>query len=160
MCLTTLQLPEFLTLKSQITSYPRSSGYYLIDLVSIEVLTHQPLLEDEKLDLLFQHFDDQEWPPKLERPQDQSWEDYTVERSKARDHLIESLIGGNSIGHMSDTIPTSEANSIYKDFELLFSPPCKYFINMGLGSYDYVFQLGLAIVDNQRAGFIGVIEND
>ncbi|MGD8570565.1 MAG: hypothetical protein PVJ39_20930 [Gammaproteobacteria bacterium] len=118
--LSTLQIPEFLSLKSFIESHPRLCGYYLIDLVSIQNIRDLDISEDEKLDIIFEHFDDQEWPsPPVNT--DHLWEDYSVSKEKARDHLVEALVGGKNIGHTNDTISPEASESIFNKFNSFFS---------------------------------------
>ena len=63
---------EFTELKSEIESYPRLCGYYLVDMVSVDGLPEESAEREAFLDELFQYFDDHQWPPLSERPTDQS----------------------------------------------------------------------------------------
>lgn len=149
----------FIELKGKVLSYPRLCGYYIIDLVSIENIRCDSY--EKLLDNLFEYFDDTVWVPAEDRPSDQTWEnDYVVERDVARNHIIEALVGGHSIGHTVDTVPGDLAEDIFEVFDSLFSKKKKYYMGMGLGKPEYVFQQGIAIVDNKKAGIIWIVEND
>jgi hypothetical protein len=155
-----LNSQEFRQLKAEIESYSRLCGYYLIDLVALPEVLGNEVEHDSFLDKVFQHFDDQEWPPPNERPTDQMWADYTQDRDSATNHVIEALVGGSSIGHTSVTIPPKKALELWCRFESLFSPSRRYYIGMGLGNSQYVFLYGAAIVDEHQAGLLWIVEND
>lgn len=160
MAFSTLDNKAFKCLKSEIENHPRMCGYYIINIVGI---SNFPLDAQERGSLLnevFEHFDDQQWPPIYEDQSEQTWDDHEVEREKARSHLIEALIGGNSIGHTIDTIPSTLAKEFWNRFESLFADSRRYYMSMGLGDPAYVFLRGVAIVDNDKAGIISIVEGD
>jgi hypothetical protein len=157
----TLNRQDFLILKEEIEKHSRLSGYYIIDLVSISDLSSQGLSQEEILDRVFQYFDDQEWPPPSERPQDQSWEgDYQVNRESARQQTVEALAGGPSIGHAHFTMSQDVAESFWERFDSLFGQEKRYYTQMGLGLRDYAYSRGVSIADRDSVGILWIIEND
>lgn len=108
----------------------------------------------------FQLFDDNVWPLPDERPQDQTCDDYIVNHDSATAHMIEAMVGGRSIGQMSDTIPPKKAMRLWLEFENMFSPSRQYYIAMCLSDTDNAFQYGVAIVDNKKAGLLWIVESD
>lgn len=142
-----------------ISAHPRMAGYYILRLIDITAI--RPLVaEDRMLDAVFEHFDGRTWPPFEERVALGSWSDYEVTAEKARAEVIGALVGGGAIGHTRDTMSEPVARETWERFASLFAPDRKYFIGLGLGDRQYVFQFGAAIVDATRAGFLGVVESD
>lgn len=136
----TLDDPGFLELRAKLESIPRSNGYYLIDLVSVYELRVEGSSEEEILEQVFEHFDDQDWPPFEQRPADQTWNDYSVGADLAAACVVESLLGP-----YGDTISTDLAKSLWQEFEELFPPPRKYYIGMGFGDPMMAFRLCLKL---------------
>lgn len=154
--LKSLSTPEWERLRRELLSYPRRHGYYLLELVEVS----GPLGEAE-LDLLLQHFDDHAWPPAEQRPTDELWDpDYLLEPEQARLAALAAMVGGPDIGHLQHTIPPERAEQLWRDFDQLFEEPKRYFGHLGLGNPDYVFQHGIVIVDQARAGILWVVESD
>lgn len=150
----------FENLKSEIESYPRLSGYYLIKLVDITDVRRSNSSEEDLIDKIFQYFDDQKWPPKEERPADQKWADYVVDRETALSHAVQTLEAGPKKGHLRPTIEARLANLFFTRFDAMFDEPKSYYIGMGLGNQEYVFCEGVAIVSTARAGLLWVVEGD
>lgn len=151
---------SFEALAKEIQSHPRLCGYYLIrliDLTSPDVTFDSP---EQRLDAIFQDLDDQAWRPAEERPTDQLWSDYAVGAEAAKSHAIASLIGGQEIGHTRPTISRDLAVEFWCRFDAEFDQPKRYYTAHGLGDSEYVFQHGVVIVSETRAGVLGVIEND
>ena len=155
MTFNTLNDPSFTQLKSMILAYPRGSGHYLTDLISIRELREQGMSEEQLCDLVFQHFDDRPWPPKEERRSDGTWAEYRANAELAESELIYSLIGP-----YEQTMPKVIASAVWQQFDSLFEQPKTYYVRMGLGKQEMVFSLGVAILSASRAGLVFVIEND
>lgn len=156
----TSKSPEFAELKAEVESYPRLSGYYIIDLVAIPGFPDHDADRENLLDELFQHFDDRDWPPPRDRPTDQTWDDYERDRQVAADHAVEALIGGPQIGHTAFTIGPAKALEFWNRFESLFSEPRHYYTGMGFGDPEHVFLHGAVIIDNHKAGILWIVESD
>jgi hypothetical protein len=152
--------PELRALRSEIEAHRRQAGYYLLRLVEISDLRAQESDEEALLDRLFEHFDDEPWPPPDQRPQDQTWNEYAVDRATARSAVTAALVGGPDVGHGRLTIPRARAESYFDRFEALFEEPRRYFVGMGLGDQRYSSQQGAAIVSAARAGLLWVVESD
>ena len=151
----------FRKLRSEIESFPRCCGHYIIDLVSISQERLSGWSQEQILDMVFQYFDEEQWPPESERPSDQSWErDYVVDESVARARVIEQLIGGRTIGQVGDIMSSTKATEFWDRFCEFFTSDRKHYVAMGLGDSTYVFQEGAAIVDFDRAGILWVVESD
>ncbi|MBZ0188881.1 MAG: hypothetical protein K8F91_21740 [Candidatus Obscuribacterales bacterium] len=154
-----LETNEFLALKGEIESNKRLHGYYIIKIAEITAL--RECSDSETIaEQVFRYFDDQEWPPVEQRPQDQTWSDYAVDRPIAREHTICALVGGNEVGHTKDTIARKKAEEFVDRFESLFDQPRIYYIGMGFGDRKYVFQSGMSIISNDLAGILWVVESD
>jgi hypothetical protein len=160
MTLTTIDDPTFLALKAELQGYPRQCGYYLVDVVSIQDLRARSVPPEELLEQVFQHFDDQDWPPAEERPTDQAWADYAATQAQARAFAIDALLGGSQVGHTAATIPNDTATALWERFESLFPEPRTYYVGMGFGDPKFVFQHGAAIVAGDLAGLVWVVESD
>jgi hypothetical protein len=154
----TVDNSDFRQLRSQIESYPRLCGYYLIDLISVVDLAEEELDESDMLSRAFQHLDDQEWP--AVRPTDHTWLDYRVERKIARAHTIEALVGGAAIGHTRKAMPSAKAEEFFDRFEEFFGPERHYYVGMGLGDQAYTFQSGVGIADGHLVGLLGIVDGD
>jgi len=154
-------LPSFLKFREEIEMYPRQCGYYIIDMAGISRLVERGLTNEEVLDVVFQYFDDQPWPPPEQRPSDQTWEnDYQVDGRKAREEFIQAMTGGVEIGHMECTMPRCQAESFWDQFEEFFGEGRKYYTHLGLGNREYVFQHGVAIADREKVGIVWIVESD
>jgi hypothetical protein len=158
--MTPIASPSFESLKSDLAAYPRLCGYYLLKLVDITTLRRTCPDDDDFLDTLFQHLDDQTWPAKHLRPPNPKWSDHAVDHPLAMDIAIEALRAGNSKGHSHPTIPTDAAREFFHRFDTLFETPKTYYAGMSLGNHAYVFQEGIAIVSSSRAGLLWVVESD
>jgi hypothetical protein len=112
------------------------------------------------LDAVFEHFDGEKWPAFEERIAFGSWRDHEVTAEDAQAEVVRALIGRGAIGHTSDTMSAAVARQAWDDFASLFATDREYFIGLGLGDRQYVFQCGAAIVDATRAGYIGIVESD
>jgi hypothetical protein len=151
---------EFLDLKAAIEAHPRLCGYYIIKLVDITGLRSAGKDQEEIAEETFQYFGDQKWPPIDQRPGDQTWADYAVERAVAKNHAIEMLMGGPSIGHTRETIPRTKAEAYFDRFEALFDAPRSYYFALGFGDPEYVFQHGIALISHSLAGVLCIVESD
>jgi hypothetical protein len=152
-------LQEFVALKAEIEACKRLCGYYIIKLVDITDMRDASTGQEEIADEAFRYFDDQPWPPIRQRPDDETWAAYVVERDVAAEHAIEALVGGSSVGHLRDTIPWQEAIRFFERFEALFDEPKNYYIGMGFGDRRHVFLQGVAIISRSRAGVLWVVES-
>ena len=103
---------SFEALKSEIEAHPRLCGYYLIKMAAIRDLRLSNSNEEDTIDTIFQYFDDQKWPPKEQRPKDQEWADYLVNREIALQHAVEALVGGPQKGHLRPTIEADIASVV------------------------------------------------
>lgn len=151
---------EFLTLKAEVEAHARLCGYYIIKLVDITEMREGQRDQEEIAEKVFEYFDDQTWPPIEQRPRDQSWAEYAAERNAAKDHAIEALVGGPSVGHTVDTISRPVAEQYFERFEALFDDQRHYYIRMAFGDNQYVFLHGVAIISRSRAGVLWVVEDD
>jgi hypothetical protein len=151
---------EFLALKAEIEAHKRLCGYYLIKFIDITDLRQAGKDQEEIAEEVFQYFDDQKWPPREQRPQDQAWADSVREPEVARKHALEALVGGGPVGHSRVTISQAQARRFLQRFEALFDEPKSYYIGMGFGNSQYVFLHGVAIISRSRAGLLWVVESD
>jgi hypothetical protein len=157
----TINDPEFVTLKHAIEAHPRLCGYYIIDTISITALRTAGASQAEILDKVIAYFDDTEKVPHPNSvPDDSTWLDYEVGMEAARDAAFEALVGGPGVGHLHDTIPPDEAEQYFTRFVALFESDRQYYVGLGIGNYDYVFQRGVLVVDQHRAGILWVVESD
>lgn len=150
----------FIALRENIESHPRLFGYYIIKLIDITELRKAGASEEEIAEEVFQQFDDKDWPPIEQRPQDESWADYLTDGTAARLHVIETLMGGPSIGHLEVTISEQQSTDYFDQFDRLFAEPKQYYMGMGFGDPAQVFSGGIAIIGPFHAGCLWVIEND
>lgn len=109
---------------------------------------------------MFEYLDDTPWPPVAARPMDQKWSDYRVEASEARAEVVNALVGGRDIGHTHDTIERRLAETLWETMESQFGSDRDYYIRLGFGRRDHVYQRGAVIIDRTRAGVLFVVEND
>lgn len=156
----TVDDPAFVDLRRRVARFQRMHGYYIVDVVSIESLRNAGKTQEQILDAVFEHFDDQAWPPAADRPSGVYWEDHEVSASKARESAVQALIGGSQIGHTRDTIPSTTAHSLWSEFESFFQEQRRYYTGMGLGDSKYAYLHGAAIVDQHRGGILWVVEGD
>lgn len=151
---------EFLNLKTAIESHKRLCGYYIIKLVDITDMRAARASDEEIGEQVFQYFDDHPWPPPEQRPSDQTWADYESEMAAARQHTLEALVGGPSIGHTKPTMTQGRAECYFERFEQLFEEPRKYYTGMAFGDARHVFSSGVAIISHKRAGVLWIVEDD
>ena len=156
----TIDDPAFVDFRQRVTQFRRMHGYYIVDIVSIESMRSAGQTQEEILDAVFEHFDDQEWPPAVARPSGVYWKDHEVAASEARELAVQALIGGSQIGHTTDTIFPDIAHSLWGEFEGFFRIERRYYAGIGLGDSEYVYLHGAAIVDQERAGILWVVESD
>ena len=145
-------------LRETLGQYPRMHGYYLVNVVPLPFGWRDD--EEGSLAIAFEALDDQTWKPVELRPKDQLWVDYEVEEAKARVHAVEALIGGGAVGHSSDTVPKGDAFAIWQRFRELFSSEARFFMGLGFGDSAYVFQGGVVVLDDEKAGCLCVVESD
>jgi len=145
-------------IRKDLSTFPRSCGYYLVKVVSLD---HARLEDDDAvLTAAFQSLDDHEWPGEELRPTDQRWADYAASENVAAERTIEALIGGASIGHVRETIDRTTATETWRRFRELFSPDARFFVGVALGDATYVRSEGAIIVDEAHAGCLCVVEDD
>ncbi len=152
--------PEFVRLRDEIRSYRRCYGYYMIMLVDISEMRRQNWSQEDIAESVFEHFDDQEWPPRDQRPANHRWEDYTTEAEKAHREAVEALMGGNAIGHTQATIHRALAEEFVDRFESFLDFPRTHYRGLGLGDYDLALQNGIAVIGQTRAAALLVVESD
>jgi hypothetical protein len=160
LAMTPCESEDFLQLRAEIEAHEISPGYYIIKLAEIGAERNMGRTEEEIAEQVFQWFDDQEWPPAENRPTDQTWGDYAVERAPARDHILEALVGGPPFGHTEETMSMTQAASYFDRFDSLFEDPKTYYINLGFGDPEHVFLHGVAVISATRAGYLGVVQSD
>lgn len=151
---------KFVELRSDIEKHPRLCGYYLIDLVEISGFPESGSERELFLDALFEHFDDEPWPPPSERPGEGSWDDHACDRDQATVHVVEALVGGSSIGHLKNTMAPAEALELWSRFEALFVEPRRYYTGMDLGDSLYAYQYGTVVIAPNRAGLLWIVDGD
>ena len=157
----TVNDPEFLILKQAIEAHPRLCGYYIIDIISITDLRNAGVSQADILDKVIAYFDDPAKEPHLNYvPDDSTWLDYEVGMDAARGAVIEALVGGPGVGHTHDTIPPQDAERYFNIFTALFGSERQYYVRLGIGNSEYVFQRGALVVDQQRAGILWIVEDD
>jgi hypothetical protein len=145
-------------LRNILGQYPRMHGYYLVNFVPLPPGWRDD--EEESLATAFGELDDQEWKPVELRPKDQLWVDCEVQEAEARVHALEALVGGGAVGHSSDTVPKGDALAIWQRFRELFASEARFFMGLGFGDSAYVFQLGVVVLDDEKAGCLCVVESD
>jgi hypothetical protein len=159
---TPIASPALAALRRDLEAHPRQHGYYLLSLLALDV-PHPGAHEDSVLDALFEQLDDTSWPPAAVRraqAETQSWADYLGSAAAARATVVEALIGGAGVGHIHDTIQPAVAEALWARFERLFDKERSYYLGVGLGKREHVFQRGVVIVDGAKAGALFVVEDD
>jgi hypothetical protein len=152
--------PDYQAWLKEITSYPRL-GYYLIRRVDIRSWRKLELPEEELLNRLFESFDDKAWPTRDQWARNQTWQgDYQLDATSAQELAVEVLAGGNSIGHTGYTIAPQRALELWRRFEAFFPPPRCYYQQLGLGDTAYAYLHGVAVVSQEQAGVLWVVESD
>ena len=152
--------PEFTALKRDIEAYPRLCGYYIVDLVSIRDFRVNEMPQEEILEKLVDHFDDD---PKQSDPGivlDHEWSDYETTLDRARDHTVEALVGGQQIGHTVQTMHELTARELFDRFVAVCGPSSRFYIGLGIGDQQYVFHYGVMIVARDVAGLLWIVESD
>ncbi len=145
-------------LRRDLDRYPRMHGYYLLN--SVQMPANWQSDEEHSLSSAFELLDDHPWMPVETHPNDQYWTDYEVFETEAREQTVAALVGGNEIGHARETIPQGVAASIWESFRKQFSPQARFFVRLGLGNPEHVFQRGTVVVDEETAGCLWVVESD
>lgn len=152
-----VDIETFELIKGELAKHPRLCGYYIVKFVELPADWRKR--EEATLTTAFQALDDHAWKPPGLCPAD-PWADYEVEESLAREHAIMALVGGRDVGHSIDTIHPLEAASIWARFRGLFLADAHFFCGVGLGNSEYVFQNGVIVVDDFKAGCLCVVESD
>lgn len=147
-------------LQRELEALPRLCGYYLKGWRELASLRAAGLETDQIADLVFEEWDDQPWPPPEQRPSDESWDDYRVERDEARQQAIAALIAGPECGHTRLTMTQDQASAFFDRFDALFSGPRNYYVGLGLGNRQYTFLHGVAILSRDHAGLLWVVDGD
>lgn len=150
--------PSLGRLRRELDSRPRMHGYYLLRLVDLPAGWRAD--EESSLTCAFEALDDKQWEPLELRPTDQRWIDYEVDEATACDHVVAGLVGGSAVGHIKETFAPQDALDVWKAFRSLFLRDARFFCGVDLGDPAYVFREGAIIVDETRAGCLGVVEDD
>ena len=112
------------------------------------------------MDELASLWDDDTANPEREQAADHEWSEYLVEVTEAREHAVAALVGGNAIGHTCVTIQENLAEEFFERFVGLFDEPKQFYIRMGFGKSEYVYQYGVVVMDSTKAGILWVVESD
>lgn len=148
------------SLRSQLERHPRQHGYYIIDLVSIKDLRESGRTNEEIMDVLTDLWYDEPSDRVSVAQSDQTWADYRVEFAEARTHTIEALVGGRDVGHTRDTISKNVASECFDQFIAIVDDKLSFYIRLGIGNADYVFNHGVVAIGEKRAGILWVVEGD
>ncbi|MCP4168449.1 MAG: hypothetical protein GY759_21500 [Chloroflexi bacterium] len=152
--------PEFTALKGDIESHPRLCGYYIVDLVSIEDSRAIGMQQEGILELLVEHFDDDPNEPDPEFVPDHEWSDYETTLDLARSHTIRALVGGKEIGHTAQTMQHPMARDLFDRFTAVCGSGPRFYVGLGIGRQEFVFQYGVMIVADDMAGIFWIVESD
>lgn len=152
--------PEFTDLKADVEAHPRLCGYYIIGLVSIRAFRLSGMSQEEILEKLIDHFDDDPGEPDPEFVPDHEWSDYESSFDRARSHAIESLIGGPRIGHIAHTMDEPTARELFDRFVALCGPNPRFYLGLGIGDRRHVYMCGVLIVADDMAGILWIVESD
>jgi len=145
--------PRLDELARLLAARPRVWGFYILRVLDISARLEEPRM----LDAVYRHIADGHWP---HDDDDFPWATAAVSAKKAKEELVDALVGGGSIGHAVLTMTAAMAEQRWALFESLFALERRYYINLAIGDAAYVFHRGVAIVDATRAGFLGIVEND
>lgn len=148
--------PLLVEIRAKLAQAPRMHGYYLLRLIRSERTAEVD--EAARLDWLLEQLDDRPWAP-TNAPQDPA-DGYQVDEATAAAHAVTMLVGGADVGHARDTMSPASAASLWTQFRTLFAPSARCFIGLGFGDPAYVFLRGVAVIDDTRAGYLGVVESD
>ena len=148
-------------IRREIESYARQCGYYIIGFASLSQFRRQSASQDSIVDAIYDHFDDDPRPVDPSNvPQDQSWDDYERSPDIARDHAIKVLVGGGPIGYTVDVMSSATAGKRFDQFVLLCGENPRFYLGLGLGDQEYVYQHGVLVVADRVAGLLWVVESD
>jgi hypothetical protein len=157
--LPSLQDQAFTEFRSDLERHQRGAGYYLVDILDLTSLRAVAMDDEGVLHAAFESLDDQAWDPtgiQWSMP----WSNHELPRERARFYGVDALVGGRSVGRRVASMSPDHAGRYFDTFEEFFVEPRRYFVGLGLGSRDYVFHNGIAIVTDGRAGLLGVVESD
>ena len=161
---------EVSRLRDALALSPRIDGIYQLELVDIRPLRTQGCSQNEILDVLYDQWVDHKAHQKQREKHPEfyakttaldvtSWQDYEVKQEHALEWLTYGLRGGGGVGHTTDTISPEKAEEFAQRFFNFFSSPHAY-SGMALGDPSYVFENGLLLLDDERAGLLLILEND
>ncbi|ULH17989.1 hypothetical protein MF271_23805 (plasmid) [Deinococcus sp. KNUC1210] len=162
--------PALEELRAELAQYPRMDGYYQLDLVSITLLRQARMTQNEILNALYDCWAPHKaiaayrvaFPligtPNLEE-RTPEYDDYEYTVENALEALTYELKGGSGIGHLVDTISPAKAAELATRFFALFRSPQAY-RGLGLADPFFVFEQGVVLLDDERAGCLLMIESD
>jgi hypothetical protein len=157
--LPSLQDEAFERFRSDLEQHRRGAGYYLVDILDLKSLRAVGMDDEDVLHAAFESLDDQAWDP-ARIQWSMRWADHELPRDRAQFYGVDALVGGRSVGRRTAAMSPDQASGYFELFEGFFLEPRRYLVGLGLGSRDYVFQNGIAIVTHRRAGLLGVVESD
>lgn len=159
---------EFGVLRSEILRFPRLRGYYKIEMSDISDLRVQAVSLEKILDHLYDLWGEHEALEKYRqihpfpkpKPEDlPSWVDHEGDADDAVELLAYGLQGGGAVGHTIDAIPPALAQEFAERFVSFFDHP-RMFRGLGFGDPMYVFEHGIVLIDETKAGMLLIIESD
>ncbi len=158
--LTELHAPEIEAWKADVEAHPRLCGYYILGLVSIRELRAAGADEETILEQVIDHYDDDPSEPDPDFVPDHGWVDNETTRARAREHVVESLVGGGQIGHLEQTMSAARAGELFDRLVALCGPSPRFYAGLGIGNPEYVYLYGVLVVTAEIAGILWVVEDD
>ena len=158
--LTEINNAEFARIKTDVEAHPRLCGYYILGLVSIRDFRINGVSQETILEQLVDRFDDDPTEPDPDFVPDHGWNDYETTLDRARNHTIESLVGGRQIGHTKETMTEPTAGDLFDRFVAACGANPRFYIGLGIGDPRYVFMYGVLVVADERAGILWIVESD
>jgi hypothetical protein len=86
--------------------------------------------------------------------------DYLVSRSDACEILANALMGGSSIGHEAQSVPSDIAREVTEKFLNLAAEDAHFYALSELGNSDYIFTRGVLAIGTSCAVLLWIEEND
>ncbi len=158
--LTELHTPQIDALKADLEAHPRLAGCYIFGLVSIRHFRTAGAEQETILEQVIEYFDDDTRVPDPNFVPDHGWIDYETTRDRAREHTVESLVGGGQIGHLRETMSAVRAGQFFDRLAALCGSNPRFYVGLGIGDSKYVYLYGVLVVADDLAGILWIVESD
>jgi hypothetical protein len=151
---------SFRALENSIRHHLRGCGDYIIDLVSVEGFRDSGMSDDELIGRLVEY-----WDTKSKRITSEwflePWvNEYETDSPSAREYMTYVLVGGGSVGYVSDFMNSSQAETYFDQFIQFFDSDSRLFTRLDIGDPIHIFCQGVLAIDRKVAGLLWVNESD